>query len=120
MSEENLTLLDEVINNLEFPITVTGHSKTTTSETNEQSIQRIKFVNGNSYWGDVLNGLPHGYGKKSSTYGTIYQGEFKIGIEDGYGTSFDQSGDISYQGIWKLGKPYFHECREERNETRNY
>jgi len=120
MSEENLTLLDEVINNLEFPITVTGHNKTTTSETNEQSIQRIKFVNGNSYWGDVLNGLPHGYGKKSSTYGTIYQGEFKIGIEDGYGTSFDQSGDISYQGIWKLGKPYFHECREERNETRNY
>ena len=119
MSEENLTLLDEVINNLESSITVTVPSKTT-SELGHRPIQRIELVNGNSYWGDILNGLPHGYGKKSSAYGTSYQGEFKNGMEDGYGTSYDQSGDITYQGIWILGTPYLHKSKGERNVTTNY
>jgi hypothetical protein len=117
--DENLTLLDEVINNLESSITVTVPSKTT-SELGQQPIQRIELENGNSYWGNVLNGIPHGYGKKKSSYGTSYQGEFKNGMEDGYGTSFDQSGDITYQGIWKRGTPYLHKTKVERNVTTNY
>ena len=119
LSEENLTLLDEVINKLESSITVTVPSKTT-SELGHRPIQRIELVNGNSYWGNVLNGIPHGYGKKNSSFGTSYQGEFKNGMEDGYGTSFDQSGDITYQGIWKRGTPYLHKSKVERNVTTNY
>ena len=119
LSEENLTLLDGVINKLESSITVTVPSKTT-SELGHRPIQRIELVNGNSYWGNVLNGIPHGYGKMNSSYGTSYQGEFKNGMEDGYGTSFDQSGDISYQGIWKRGTPSLHKSKGERNVTTNY
>ena len=105
ISEKDQALLDEVINNLESSITVTKLSYYPDPKSNQKSIQRIELVNGNSYWGEVVKGLPQGYGKKSSTYGTTYQGEFKNGIEDGYGTSFDQSGKITYQGIWKLGNP---------------
>ena len=32
-------------------------------------------------------------------------GEFKDGMEHGYGTSFDVHGIISYQGIWDMGNP---------------
>ena len=46
--------------------------------------------------------------------------KFKNGMEDGYGTSFDQSGDITYQGIWKRGTPSLHKSKGERNVTTNY
>jgi hypothetical protein len=34
-----------------------------------------------------------------------FQGEFNMGVEHGYGTSFDKYGLISFQGQWNNGVP---------------
>jgi hypothetical protein len=40
------------------------------------------------YKGAVKNGVPHGFGERTSQDGEIYQGSFIKGKEEGYGTLF--------------------------------
>ena len=37
------------------------------------------------YEGWFVNGLPQGFGRKIHFDGTVYTGEFKLGLEDGEG-----------------------------------
>ena len=69
------------------------------------SYQRLELPNGDKFEGIAIEGVPNGIGKKVSSNGTIYQGEFKDGIEDGYGTWYNKKGTLKFQGIWKQGKP---------------
>lgn len=69
------------------------------------SFQKIELPNGDKFEGIAVEGVPHGIGKKVSSNGTIYQGEFKDGIENGYGTWYNKKGILKFQGIWKQGKP---------------
>jgi TPR repeat protein len=71
----------------------------------ENPIKKIGLENGFIYWGEIKNGIPHGYGKKKLGKSTTYQGEFVMGLEHGYGTSFGKDGKISFQGQWKEGLP---------------
>ena len=71
----------------------------------QNSIKKIELENDLTYWGQIKNGIPHGYGKKKTDQGTTYQGEFVSGLEHGYGTSFGSDGEISFQGQWRKGIP---------------
>lgn len=65
---------------------------------------KLKQTNGNIYEGDFLNDAPHGKGVFNFADGSKYVGGFKKGIFDGFGTAFDKTGKIIYQGNWKEGK----------------
>jgi hypothetical protein len=56
----------------------------------ENPIKKIGLENGFIYWGEIKNGIPHGYGKKKLGKSTTYQGEFVMGLEHGYGTSLEK------------------------------
>jgi len=43
----------------------------------------------------------HGNGKIKFTNGDWYEGEFKNGKRDGFGTYFYPNGKIRYEGEWK-------------------
>lgn len=70
-----------------------------------KSTVRIVLEDGSTYQGKILDGKPHGYGKKLTYDGQLYIGDFHQGIENGYGTLFSKKGTISYQGLWKEGSP---------------
>ena len=57
------------------------------------------------YKGAVKNGVPHGFGERTSQDGEIYQGSFIKGKEEGYGTLFGPQGLIIYEGLWTEGNP---------------
>ena len=80
---------------------------------------QLVLDNGDSYWGETVNALPHGYGHKRSTKGSTYQGEFKNGIENGYGTSYNNDGLITFQGMWENGKPLTRE-KIKKKDLKNY
>lgn len=70
-----------------------------------KSTDRIVLEDGSTYQGKVLNGKPHGYGKKLTYDGQLYIGDFHQGNENGYGILFSKTGMISYQGLWRAGSP---------------
>ncbi len=70
-----------------------------------KSTDRIPLEDGSTYQGKILDGKPHGYGKKLTYDGQSYIGDFYQGNENGYGTLFTKKGTISYQGLWKAGEP---------------
>ncbi|XP_053719286.1 alsin isoform X1 [Synchiropus splendidus] len=61
-----------------------------------------------SYEGRWLNGKPHGRGVLKWPDGRIYTGEFKNGLEDGYGEFVAPNKTLNkndqYQGYWREGK----------------
>ena len=78
------------------------------------------YTNGNSYFGQFLNGKPHGFGTFVELNGDKYIGQWKNGEMDGHGTfiwgpkskrklffilgsKIKKSGD-KYVGQWKNGK----------------
>ena len=65
----------------------------------------LRLSNGDSYRGQIENGLPHGFGERKSPDGHIYQGSFQNGLEEGFGTLFSPRGIITYQGLWQKGNP---------------
>ena len=65
----------------------------------------IELDDGSTYSGKLLNGIPHGYGRKILPNGTSYIGNFVDGMADGIGTNYSETGVIVYSGIWKQGKP---------------
>ena len=86
----------------------------------QNSIKRIDLKNGYTYWGQIKNGIPHGYGKKKFELVTKYQGEFVMGLEHGYGTSFDMNGKISFQGLWEDGNPLPPSSKALEKDFTNY
>ena len=65
----------------------------------------LTLRNGSRYRGAIQNDLPHGFGERISPEGEIYQGSFRDGKEEGYGTLFSTQGLIIYQGLWSNGSP---------------
>lgn len=65
----------------------------------------IELDDGSTYSGKLLNGIPHGYGRKILPNGTSYIGNFVDGMADGIGTNYSETGVPVYSGIWKQGKP---------------
>ena len=97
--------LDLMVNKIQSSISKEKKSETGINPNLENPFQQIELQNGLSYWGEIKNGIPHGYGKKKLGKSTTYQGEFVMGLEHGYGTSFGKDGKISFQGQWKEGLP---------------
>jgi len=64
---------------------------------------KFKWSNGNEYEGNWKQGNPHGHGKMLYTNGDVYEGEYLDGMRNGLGkfTTFD--GDC-YDGLWLRDK----------------
>ena len=97
--------LDLIVLKLQSYISAKKKSSVRSKPSFKNSIKRIELANGYSYWGESKNGRPHGYGKKMLGQVATFQGEFNMGVEHGYGTSFDKYGLISFQGQWNNGVP---------------
>jgi len=89
------------------------------SKSKTNLVNQLVLDNGNSYWGESVHGLPHGYGHKRSSKGSTYQGEFKNGMENGYGTSYNNDGHIIFQGMRKSGKPFTRE-KIKKEDLKSY
>lgn len=97
--------LDLMVLKLQSYISAKKKSSVRSTPNFKNSIKRIELANGYSYWGESKSGRPHGYGKKMLGQVATFQGEFNMGVEHGYGTSFDKYGLISFQGQWNNGVP---------------
>ncbi|QIB27932.1 copper amine oxidase N-terminal domain-containing protein [Caloranaerobacter azorensis] len=72
--------------------------------TDEKTYQRIDFEDG-YYEGELLNGIPNGYGKCVWNNGDIYEGNWFDGQKSGQGKYIWANGDI-YEGNWHEGRIY--------------
>ena len=97
--------LNLMVNKIHLSISKEKISGTVFKPNLENPIKKIGLENGFTYWGENKNGIPHGYGKKMLGQVATFQGEFNMGVEQGYGTSFDKDGLISFQGQWNDGVP---------------
>ena len=66
-------------------------------------VVRMTFPDGSSYEGEVLDGLPHGIGRRVYSNGSWYAGEWQSGQRQGWGVS--QTGGERYEGLWAQGVP---------------
>lgn len=64
--------------------------------------KKIKFKNGDEYFGQQKKGLPHGIGNYRWSDGSEYKGYWKNNKMHGKGTLYDEEG--KHIGIWKNGK----------------
>ena len=102
-SEDTIT---KKISNLEQRILKRGHSIFEYMPRKKiKSTYGLVLKDGSTYSGKILDGIPHGYGKRLTYDGQLYIGEFHQGNENGYGTLFSKKGTISYQGLWREGRP---------------
>ncbi|MDP2424650.1 MAG: hypothetical protein U1C46_04350 [Bacteroidales bacterium] len=62
-----------------------------------------KSIGIDAYEGAFIKGLPHGAGKCVYESGSFYEGEWKKGLMDGFGTFYDFLNDTTLTGIWKKG-----------------
>ena len=62
------------------------------------------FQSGQKYFGDLEDGIPHGYGRIQSPNGERFFGEFQNGKPFGYGTHFSAQGFIIFSGLWEGDK----------------
>eukprot|EP01017_Pseudomicrothorax_dubius_P042844 TRINITY_DN704_c0_g1_i18.p1 TRINITY_DN704_c0_g1~~TRINITY_DN704_c0_g1_i18.p1 ORF type:complete len:200 (-),score=30.91 TRINITY_DN704_c0_g1_i18:118-717(-) len=66
------------------------------SSTDNKETQRVTA----NYEGELLNNVPNGKGIRKYADGTVYQGEWKLGMRDGYGILSDSQGNKIYEGDW--------------------
>ena len=66
-------------------------------------VVRMTFPDGSSYEGEVLDGVPHGIGRRVYSNGSWYAGEWQNGQRQGWGVS--QTGGERYEGLWSQGVP---------------
>lgn len=55
--------------------------------------------------GDLSHGKPNGQGKSKYQDGSVYEGEFKMGLRHGKGILFDKHGRLLKSGIWENDIP---------------
>ena len=67
-----------------------------------------KYTDGSRYFGELLHGLPHGFGATLHPDGSMYNGQYRKGDRDGLGEYTAPIGDgersRSYSGEWTKGK----------------
>lgn len=66
---------------------------------------KIVLPTGAEYNGQLVRDEPNGFGYKKTDKGEKYLGDFKKGMENGYGRLYDQKGILSYEGLWRDGIP---------------
>jgi hypothetical protein len=72
---------------------------------NEKIVHEITFPDGRVYSGNLVEGLPHGYGRMLTIFGDEYTGHFSNGVEDGFGKMRWANGHI-YEGNFASGTPH--------------
>ena len=60
----------------------------------------IKYLNGDQYQGDLVEGKKNGFGIMQDKFGNVYWGEFKDDKMEGVGTIFYINGS-TYKGLLK-------------------
>ena len=71
----------------------------------------------NMYQGELLRGIPHGYGKLTFLVDIqmfTFIGEFRNGEKHGEGKQYYQNGKIKFEGIWKFDK-FYNVTRYDKN-----
>ena len=61
-------------------------SSYSTASSSSSTGEKINYANGDRYVGEILDGIPHGYGTYIFANGNKYVGNFKDGKSHGYGT----------------------------------
>lgn len=118
LNDADTDVLDRLIEKLRTKILPELNSLSVPRHINTTTVDKLDLKGGVVYWGHVINDIPNGFGKKKSSHGTTYQGEFKDGLEHGYGISFGVKGQITYQGNWIEGKPVLTNKKTSRNQTK--
>lgn len=60
-----------------------------------------KSFEGYPYFGELLDGTPHGYGEYTDVQGTVFKGTFKNGIEHGIVIEINNYGDRT-ESLYKM------------------
>ena len=103
MSEETLELARERVEEIKGKILPPKERRPTPPSPTKKRGE-YHFRNGQKYFGDLKDGLPHGYGRIKSPDGERFFGEFKKGKPYGYGTHFSAQGFIIFSGLWEGDK----------------
>ncbi len=77
-------------------------SKMNTQNTSSRTISPSSLKK-DTFTGSLINGQPSGYGKLTTSYGCIYEGNFTNGKLNGYGSYYNVSGNFTYVGDFKDG-----------------
>ena len=99
--EANTTLAERGLNDLSS----LGHQSS--REKSDSQYERKKYENGNVYFGEFNDGLPHGLGTYTWFDGDTYVGDWEDGKKNGHGTHTFAGGD-TYVGEFKDGKVTGH------------
>ena len=103
MSEETLELALEKVEEIKGK-TWAPKERRPTPPSPAKKRGEYHFQNGQKYFGDLKDGLPHGYGRIQSPGGERFFGEFEKGKPYGYGTHFSSQGFIIFSGLWEGDK----------------
>jgi hypothetical protein len=103
MSEETLALARERVEEIKGKILPLKERRPTPPSPTKKRGE-YHFRNGQKYFGDLKDGLPHGYGRIQSADGERFFGEFENGKPYGYGTHFSAQGFIIFSGLWEGDK----------------
>ena len=103
MSEETLELALERVEEIKGEILPPKERRPTLPSPTKKRGE-YHFQTGKKYFGDLKDGLPHGYGSIQSPDGERFFGEFEKGIPYGYGTHFSSRGFIIFSGLWEGDK----------------
>ena len=103
MSEETLDLARERVEEIKGKI-LPPKDRPPTLPSSSRGRGEYLFQSGQKYFGDLKDGLPHGYGRIQSPNGERFFGEFENGKPYGYGTHFSSQGFIIFSGLWEGDK----------------
>jgi hypothetical protein len=117
LNDSENEIFNNLIKKLQTKILLESKSLSLPSQLNKKPIRKLDLKSGEIYWGHVIDDVPNGFGKKKSNHGTTYQGEFKEGLEHGYGISFGINGEITFEGNWIMGKPVVTHKKIRRNQS---
>jgi len=113
MSEETLELAREKVEGIKGE-TLAPKERRPTPPSPAKKRGEYHFQNGQKYFGDLKDGLPHGYGRIKSPDGERFFGEFQNGRPFGYGTHFSAQGFIIFSGLWEGDKAIAGESPQAR------
>ena len=72
---------------------------------NQTIFAKIVLPTGAVYNGKLIYDRPNGFGYKITEEGEKYLGDFKNGLENGYGMLYNRNGILRYEGLWIEGLP---------------
>jgi hypothetical protein len=116
MSEETLELARERVEEIKGKISP-SKARHPTPPSPAKKRGEYHFQSGQKYFGDLKEGLPHGYGRIQSPDGERFFGEFQNGKPYGYGTHFSSQGFIIFSGLWEGDKAIAGDSPQARLRT---